>query len=254
MLFHSLQNALRRNDVLKLYAVDFDTPLIGSVVKHTAQLGVDRVARGQRLIQFHLTNDVSQGSLRELLNGIGQIVDLINSLERIHNLEIEQGIDLHLDIILGDDILLVEVVDLLSQVYAVAIDIASAHQCANDFCTVDKRNNDVDTGFQRCIILTQSLNDLGLTLWNDDDGHLGKDQREDDKSYQYVSSNHMVIVVLWVKHAINSLLRRNEGTPPPSSLSIYATLHLLYMVSFNMTYHTLRTRQHSSMRYFTPHG
>ena len=68
------------------------------------------------MVQFHFTDDVTQRGLSKFFNGVGQVVNLVNSLKGVHNLEVEQSIDLHLDVIFGDNVLLVEVVHLLAKV------------------------------------------------------------------------------------------------------------------------------------------
>ena len=132
---------------MQLHAVHLDAPLVGGVIEHTAQARVDNVARGERLVQLHLADDVTQRGLRELLNGVGQVVDFIDSLERVHDLEIEQRVNLHLDVILGDNILLVKVVHLLAQVYGVTVHIPSSVHCDNSLGSVHKRDDNIDTRF-----------------------------------------------------------------------------------------------------------
>lgn len=84
LLLHSLQDALRRDDVLKLDAVDLDTPFVGSIVEDTTELGVDNITRGEGLVELHLTDDITQRRLCELLDGVGEVVNLINRLERVY--------------------------------------------------------------------------------------------------------------------------------------------------------------------------
>ena len=73
LLLHGVQHGCGRNNVLQLYAVHLHTPLVGGVVQHGAQLGIDGVARGQRLVQLQLTDDVTQRCLCQLLDGVGQV-------------------------------------------------------------------------------------------------------------------------------------------------------------------------------------
>ena len=130
---------------MQLNAVYFHAPLVGSVVKHSTQLVVDGVARGEGLVKFEFTDDVTQGGLREFLDSVGQIADFIHRLEWVNNLEIEQRVDLHLNVILGDNVLLVKVINLLAKVNLVGVDIASVGQRDDSLSLVDKRDDDVDT-------------------------------------------------------------------------------------------------------------
>ena len=162
LLLHSREHALRRHDVLQLYTVHLDTPLVGGIVEHGTQLRVDGVARGQRLVEFHLTNDVTQCRLRQLLDSIRQVVDFVYRLERVDDLEIQQRIDLHLDVILGNHVLTVEVIHLFAQVDAAGIGIASVLDRHNLLGMVDEGDDKVNTWVQGSIILTQSLHNFSL--------------------------------------------------------------------------------------------
>ena len=143
LLLHCLKHALRRCDVLELNAVNLNTPFVGGIVEHGAQLGVYRVARCERLVEFKLSDDVTQSGLRKFLDGIGQIAYLVNSLERVDNLKIKQGVDLRLHIVFCNHVLLVEVVDLLTKVDRVAVDVAAAAHGYNLLGAVNKRYDDV---------------------------------------------------------------------------------------------------------------
>ena len=176
LLLHRLEHTLRRRDVLQLHTVHLDTPLVGGIIEHGTELGVDGIARSKGLIQLHLSDDVTQGGLGQLLYGVRQVVDFIHALERIHNLEIKQCINLHLDIILGNHILSVEVIHLFTKIDVVGIGISTPTHRHDGLRLVDERDNDVDTRLQGGIVATQSLDNLGLTLGNDDDGFLYHNQ------------------------------------------------------------------------------
>ena len=160
---------------MQLHTVHLDAPFVCCIVEHGAKLCVDGVARCERLVQLHLADDVSQRCLCELLNGVRQVVDLVNSLEWVHNLEIEQGVDLHLNVVFRDHVLLVEVVNMFAQVYRVRVGIASACHRYDGLCAVYERYDDVNARFQGVIIFSQTLNDLCLALRNNHHGHFYKD-------------------------------------------------------------------------------
>ena len=128
------------------------------------------------MVEFHLADDVTQRGLRQFLDGVGQIVDFVNGLKRVDNLEVEQRVDLHLNVIFGDNVLLVEVVHLFAQVDRVGVDVASVGHRDDGFGTVYERDDDVDAGFEGGVIFAEPLNNLCFRLWNDDQCHLRENQ------------------------------------------------------------------------------
>ena len=83
-----------------------------------AQLGVDGVAAGKALVQVQFADHVTQGGLGQLFDGQWQVLDLVHRLHGVHDLEVEQGVDLRAHVVLGDHVLLGEVVHGLAQVDA----------------------------------------------------------------------------------------------------------------------------------------
>ena len=69
---------MRRVDRLELHAVDADAPLAGGLVEDAAQLGVDLVAAGQRLLEVERADDVAQGGDGELLDALDEVGDLVD--------------------------------------------------------------------------------------------------------------------------------------------------------------------------------
>jgi len=187
LLLHGRKHTLRRSDVLQFHTVHLNAPLVGRIVEHSAQFGVDGVAGGKCLVEFHFTNDVTQGGLRKFFNGVWQIVDFINSLEWIYNLEIKQGIDLHLDVIFRDYVLAIEIVHLFAQINSIAIHVAARPHGNHLFGAVDKRNDEVDARTECGEILTEPFDDLGLALRNDDYGLLDEDECQDDQCNEHVT-------------------------------------------------------------------
>ena len=171
---------------MQLYAVHLDTPLVGGIVEHGTQFGVDGVAAGECLVEFQFTNNVTQGCLREFLDSVGQVINLINSFEWVNNLEIQQCIDLRLHIILGNHILLVEVIDLLTQINVGGVEITPSTVSDNALGLVNKRDNHIDTGTQRGMILAKTLNDLGLALRDNHKALFHDDERKQYERYQYI--------------------------------------------------------------------
>ena len=68
LLLHRVLDRGRRVDRLQLDAVDADAPLAGRLVEHAAQLAVDLVAGGQRLLERHAADHVAQRRHGELLD------------------------------------------------------------------------------------------------------------------------------------------------------------------------------------------
>ena len=106
------------------------------------------------MVQLHLANDVTQRGLRKFFNSVGQVVNLVNSLKGVYNLKIQQRINLHLNVVFGNYILFIKIVNLLAQVDSIRVAIPPIGKGYNSFCTVYERNDDVNSGFQRSIILT----------------------------------------------------------------------------------------------------
>ena len=71
LLLHRSEYGIRRSDVLQFDAVHLDAPLVGGIVEYGGEFLVDGVARSERLVEFQFTDDVTQGGLREFLDGVG---------------------------------------------------------------------------------------------------------------------------------------------------------------------------------------
>src|SRR5581483_3032609 len=95
-----------------------DTPPAGGLVEHATQLLVDVVAGGQRLLQAHATDQVAQGRGGELLDADDVVGDLVDGRARVGDLEVDDGVDGHGQVVLGDHRLGREGHHLLAQVDA----------------------------------------------------------------------------------------------------------------------------------------
>src|SRR4051812_15679473 len=78
LLLHRVLDGGRRVDRLELDAADADAPAAGRLVEHAAQLRVDRVARGQRLLEAHATDHVAQRGRGQLLDTDDVVRDLVD--------------------------------------------------------------------------------------------------------------------------------------------------------------------------------
>ena len=176
LLLHGVANRQGRIDVLKLNPIDLNAPLIGGIVKDGTQLRINGVAAAQALVKVHLSHHVAQGGLGELLNGVGQVANLINGLKRVNNLKIDQGVDLGDHVVAGNNVLLGEVVDVLAQVNAVlklknaddfAVEPRLGVAPVNLPRTINNRNNNVDARLQRAVVLAKALDEHGFGLLHD---------------------------------------------------------------------------------------
>ncbi len=175
MLLHRLLDVHGRVDVLQFDAVHFDPPLIGCFIQNGAQFHIDGVAGSQAFIQLQLTDDVPQGGLRQLLNGIGQVIDFVDRFDRVCDLEVNQRIDFRDHIVLRYDPLLGEIKNRFAQVHAVFQFVLDHFLPIRPFgddapCDitgpVDDGDDDVDASMKGSSILAKALNDHGFALAN----------------------------------------------------------------------------------------
>src|SRR6266446_6709842 len=124
LLLHGVTDVARGIDVLELYAADLGTPLVRRLVENGAQLGVDRVARRQDVIELHLADYVAERGLRQLLDRVGEIGDLIRRAHRIGDLRVNQRVDFDDDVVFRDHVLAGEDVHRLAQVDALGAEAA----------------------------------------------------------------------------------------------------------------------------------
>jgi hypothetical protein len=116
LLLHRVLDRRRRIDRLQLDAVDADAPATGRVVEHAAQLAVDLVARGERLLEVEPANDVPQRRDDELLDSLDVVRDLEGRGLRIGHLEVDDRVDVDDEVVLRDDRLRRERHDLLAEI------------------------------------------------------------------------------------------------------------------------------------------
>src|SRR5690606_25817422 len=78
--FHGGLDVCGRLDGLQLDAGDVHTPAYGRLLDHLAHPLVDHVAAGERLVQLHLADNVSQRGSRECLERVRQVLDCVRCL------------------------------------------------------------------------------------------------------------------------------------------------------------------------------
>ena len=64
---------------------------------------VDHIARSEGLIEFHVADDIAQGGCRQIFHGHQRIFDTVGIKLWIGDLKIDDRVDLHGDIIFGND-------------------------------------------------------------------------------------------------------------------------------------------------------
>jgi hypothetical protein len=152
-------------DRLQLDAVDANPPLARRLVQHAAQLVVDLVPRGQRLLERHPADHVAQRRDRELLDALDVVGDLVGRRLRVGDLEVEDRVDVDDQVVLGDHRLRLERDDLLAQV-------DQRPQA------VDERDHDREARGQRAVVAAEPLDHPGAGLGDDPDRARERDEHE----------------------------------------------------------------------------
>ncbi len=171
LLLHRLLNGLRRRDVLHLDAIDLDAPSVSGLVEDRAHLTVDGIAAGKRRVEIHVADDVAQGSRRQVLKCGNRVFHTVGVQFRVHHLEVDDGVDGHRDVILGDDGLRREIGHLLFKRDA-PVD------------AVDERHHHVQAVVPGCQVATQALDHARLGLRNDFHAHERDDHHDDHEKKQ----------------------------------------------------------------------
>ncbi|HKB93078.1 MAG TPA: hypothetical protein VKC62_02425 [Gaiellaceae bacterium] len=211
LLLHRVLDRGRRVDRLQLDAVDADAPLAGRLVEHAAELTVDLVAGRERALEGHTADDVSQRRHRQLLDRLDVVGDLIRRRLRIVDLEVDDGVDVDDEVVLGDHRLRREGHDLLPQV----------DQGAEP---VDERNDDREPGSERAVVAPQPLDDAGARLRDDADRSRKHEQDEDCDDGDDDQRDHAAPLSMFAgaRHLAHSGVQpREERLEPGTGLLIH---------------------------------
>src|SRR5690606_1777269 len=103
LLLHGVLDRRRRVDGLQLDSVRPDAPLAGGVVEHAAQRVVDLLAAGQGPLEVHTTDDVTQRGDGQLLDALDVVGDLVGRGLGVVHLVVDDRVDGHDQVVLGDD-------------------------------------------------------------------------------------------------------------------------------------------------------
>ena len=166
LLLHRLLDRPRRVDRLQLDAVDAQTPPLGRLVEHDAKVGVDLVARRQRLLERERADHVAQRRHRQLLDRRQELRNLVGGAERVGDREIEDRVDRDRHVVLRDHRLRRERDDLLAQV-------DERPQA------VDEREEEVKAGVEGAVVAPQPLDDARVRLG--DDPNRARERNEDNQ-------------------------------------------------------------------------
>ena len=169
---HRLGHIRRRLDALQLDAHDLDAPLLGGLVEDIAQLRVDGLAAGERLVQGQLADDVTQVGLRELGGSQVEVGDVVDELHGVGCAIVDDGVDRDGHIVLRDDRLRREIRDGLLQ-----------RHLARD--PLDEGDLDVQTCLPGAAVGSEELDDIRVRLRDDDDAAEQDDKQDDGNDDQY---------------------------------------------------------------------
>ncbi len=168
-----MDDVRRGIDALDLDPHDARAPLVGRVVEDLAQLGVDRVARRERVVELDIADHVAQVGLREFGDGELEVGDVVREPLRVGGLVVDDGVDRDDDIVGGDDLLRRDVDDLLAHV--------------DEQNPVDEREDQPQSGVDGGVVLPEPFDEPALVrphdanaLGNDDEQDEGEDDEDSD--------------------------------------------------------------------------
>ncbi len=138
---------------------------------------VDLVARGKRLLERHATDHVAERGDRQLLDRLDVVGDLVGRGLGVGHLVVDDRVDVHRQVVLGDHGLRRERHDLLAQV-----DERPE--------PVDERHQDRQSRVERAAEPAEPLDDAGARLRDDshrprqhEQHHEGDDEKGDESSH-----------------------------------------------------------------------
>ena len=133
---------------------------------------------GQGLVQLHLADDVPQGGGGQVLNGVHGLLHAVGVQLGVRDLEVDHRVDLHGDVVLGDDRLGREVRHLLLQ----------GHLLGDP---LDERQLHVEANAPHRVEGAQPLHHIGLGLLDDVDIADDQDQHQHHKDDSHGQSHNL---------------------------------------------------------------
>jgi hypothetical protein len=88
-----------------MFSVSLDPPGLGLGIQNALDVGAELLALGEHLVQFVLAEHRAQGRLGEHVGGGKIVLDLDDGPLGIAHVEVEHRVDLHRDVVAGDDVL-----------------------------------------------------------------------------------------------------------------------------------------------------
>ncbi len=149
------------------------------------------------MVQLHLADHIAQRGLRELLDRVGQVRNLVGRAHRVGDLGVDQRIDLDHHVVLGDHVLPREHVHGLPQIDPGGAEMAGeriARRRHDHLVPVDvarlvqPRHDQVHPRRQGPVVLPQPLDHHRLRLlhdadaFGDGDDHEQRDRAEENQS------------------------------------------------------------------------
>ena len=105
LLRYGADHPLVEVDVLQLDVRDLDAPGVGSLVEDLLQRRVQSIPLAQHLVQLVLAQHRAQRRLGQLARRLLEVLDPDHGMLRIDHAIVDHRVDLHRDIVLGDDVL-----------------------------------------------------------------------------------------------------------------------------------------------------
>jgi hypothetical protein len=132
--------------------------------------GVDRVARGERTVEFEVADQVAEVGLGELGERHEEVGHVVHEPLRVGGFVVHDGVDRHHHVVGGDDLLRGHVDHLLAHV--------------DELHRLDERQDQVEARVTRGLVLAETFDEPPL-VWPHDldraDQHADADECDDDQ-------------------------------------------------------------------------
>ena len=178
LLVHGAHHIGRWVDALNLHPLDAHAPSVGGIVEDAAQARVDGVARGERLVELEIADEVAEVRLRQLRHGDDEARDVVDEPLRIDGLVIDDRVDAHHHVVGGDHLLRGHVDDLLSHV--------------DQHHPIDERHQKTKTGFGGGLEPAKALDDAALVGPHDLDAEREIDDEQHEDGDEHDERHHGV--------------------------------------------------------------
>ena len=165
LLFHCVLDLGGRNNVLKLYTVNLDTPFVGCLVEDFGHLGIDGVAGGESAVKLKLTYDITKSGSRKVCKCRDGIYCAVSVKLGVVDGVVDDRVDLHGYVVLGNNGLRRRVKHLLLDGHGV-------------YNSLKERYLEVDARGPGRLVLTEKLDYILVCLGHDFDAGCQNDSNE----------------------------------------------------------------------------